>query len=253
MIDKIIRIAKIAGSEVMKVYNRSDDLTFGLYEKTDNTPVTHADWLSHQALVHFLKQLTPNIPIISEEQIPTWQTCRNWNYFWLIDPLDGTKEFLLRNGEFTINIAFIRHGEPIIGIIYVPVYNILYVASNYQAWKINDKGALCKISVRSSNRPIVVISRSHIDCDKQKLSNYLLNIKNHVIINVGSSFKFCLVAEGLAQFYPRFGFTKIWDTAAGHAIAKAAGASINDWNGHPLSYTNINEHFLNPSFQVSLY
>lgn len=253
MISRISHIIRIAGLEVMKIYTTSDNKTLGLYEKIDKTPVTTADLLSNQVIVYFLKQLTPDIPIISEEQIPDWKICRRWNYFWLIDPLDGTKEFLLKNGEFTINIAFIRHGEPIMGLIYVPAYNILYASDNYQSWKINNKGELFKISVKSSNRPVVVISRNDIDYHRQKLSTYLNSIKNHVVLNIGSSFKFCLVAEGSAQFYPRFGFTKIWDTAAGHVIAKAAGALVNDWDGYPLSYNKINKNFLNPFFQVSLY
>lgn len=253
MLKQIIHIARIAGSEIMKIYVKSYYSTISLSEKIDRSPVTDADLLSNQIIVFFLTQLTPNIPIISEEQLPEWTECRKWNYFWLIDPLDGTKEFLLRNGEFTVNIAFIRHGEPIMGIIYVPVYNIFYIADNRQAWKITDTGELLNISVKPSQYPIVVMSRTHINSDQQKLHNYLANIKNCKILYVGSSYKFCLIAEGSAQFYPRLTSTKIWDTAAGHAIAVAAGASVYDWYGFPLHYRNINKDFLNPFFQVSLY
>lgn len=253
MIEQISYIARVAGSEIMKIYTGSSSSKMDVYKKSDDSPVTSADLLSNQVIVHFLKRLTPNIPIISEEQMPSWNECKHWSYFWLVDPLDGTKEFLSRNGEFTVNIAFVRHGEPILGIIYLPVYNILYVADNGQAWKVNTQGILYKIAVKQSQRPIVVISRNHVDFDRKELYDYLINIENHVILSVGSSFKFCLVAEGLAQFYPRFSSTKIWDTAAGHAIVKAAGALINDWNGYPLNYRNINKNFLNPCFQVSLY
>lgn len=254
MIEQISRIVRLAGSEVMKIYTESGKFKIDSYKKSDQTPITNADLISHKIISYFLKRLTPNIPIISEEQIPEWNECRHWDYFWLIDPLDGTKEFLSRNGEFTINVAFIRHGEPIVGIIYLPAYNMLYVANDNQAWKTNNKGELLKISVKSSQNPVVVISRSHITIhDQKKLFHYLNNIKNPIVISVGSSFKFCLIAEGLAQFYPRFSATKIWDTAAGHAIVKAAGALVNDCHGVPLNYRNINEHFLNPCFQVSLY
>lgn len=252
-IEQVSYIARVAGSEIMKVYTGSSFSTLDIYEKSDQTPVTHADLLSNKVIIYFLKKLTPNIPIISEEQIPSWNECKSWNYFWLVDPLDGTKEFLLRNGEFTVNIAFIRHGEPILGIVYVPAYNILYVADNGQAWKVNAQGKLFKITVKKSQRPIIVISRNHVDCNQKELHDYLIDIENHMLLSVGSSFKFCLVAEGLAQFYPRFSSTKIWDTAAGHAIAKAAGASINDCNGYFLNYKNINKNFLNPCFRVSIY
>lgn len=253
IIEQISHIAYIAGLAIMKVYTEYSNLQFGVFKKPDHTPVTDADLFSNQIIVDLLRNLTPDIPVISEENLPIWEECRKWNYFWLVDPLDGTKEFLSRNGEFTVNIAFIRHGEPIIGVIYVPAYDILYTANNHYAWKINSKRKKSKICVKLSNHPIIVISRSHSADDQKKLKNYLKNIKNHTVFKIGSSLKFCLIAEGFAQFYPRFSATKIWDTAAGHVIAKSAGALINDWNGYPLNYQDFNKSFINSGFQVSLY
>lgn len=253
IIEQISQIARIAGAEIMKIYTGKNNVTIDTYKKIDQSPVTNADLYSHQIIVQLLHDLTPNIPIISEEGSPEWRECKRWKYFWVIDPLDGTKEFLSRNGEFTVNIAFIRHGEPIIGVIYVPVYNILYTANNHQAWKINSNGERLKISVKISNNPIVLISRNHIVDSQSKLDNYLMGIKNYTILNIGSSLKFGLIAEGSAQFYLRFSATKIWDTAAGHIIAKSAGALINDCTGYPLHYRNFNKFFVNPGFQVSLY
>ncbi|WP_159715526.1 3'(2'),5'-bisphosphate nucleotidase CysQ [Blochmannia endosymbiont of Camponotus nipponensis] len=251
MVEKISCIARVAGAEVMKIYNRSIKLY--RYKKLDTSPVTNADLFSHKIIMCLLKHLTPDIPILSEEDITKWKECRDKNCFWLIDPLDGTKDFLLHNGEFTVNIALIEYGQPIMGVVYVPVYNILYAADNGQVWKINSQGKRLNISVRTSHNPIVVMSRSNNICyDQYKLHNYLKTLKNYKIINIGSSFKFCLIAEGSVQFYPRFSYTKIWDTAAGHAIAMTAGAVVNDWYGNPLHYKNINRSFLNPGFQVSL-
>lgn len=254
MIEKIGYIAQIAGLEILKIY--TGNLKLETHSKLDKSPVTSADLRSNKIIVYLLKSLTPNIPILSEENFFSWKTCRDCSCFWLVDPLDGTKEFLLRNGEFTVNIAFIEHGQPVMGVIYVPAHNLLYAADNGQVWKINNYGKRINISVKSSECPIVVISRTNIyDSDQKKLRNYLfsLSLMNYKVICVGSSFKFCLIAEGSAQFYPRFSYTKIWDIAAGHAIVTAAGAVMCDWNGYSLSYQNISPSFLNPGFQVFSY
>ncbi|URJ23604.1 3'(2'),5'-bisphosphate nucleotidase CysQ [Blochmannia endosymbiont of Camponotus sp. C-003] len=253
MVEKVSYIARTAGIEIMRIYNGG--LKLNACKKLDTSPITNADLFSHKVIVYYLKNLTPKIPILSEEDITRWRECRDKNCFWLIDPLDGTQEFLLRNGEFTVNIAFIEYGQPIMGVVYVPVYNVLYAADNGQVWKINDRGEYINITVRMVRDPIIVMSRrsSDFSCDRYKLYNYLKKLKNYKIVNIGSSFKFCLIAEGSAQFYPRFSCTKIWDTAAGHVIARTAGAAVNDWNGKPLHYKNIDRSFLNPGFQVSSY
>lgn len=254
IIEQISYIAQVAGVEILKIYTGNKKLS--IFKKSDQSFITNADLWANQIIVYLLKRLTPSIPILSEENLSSWKICRDCNCFWLIDPLDGTKEFLSRNGEFTINIALIEYGQPVMGVIYVPVCNILYAADNGKAWKINNYGKRIDITIKYSRYPIVVISRTNFCSDKkQTLYNYLmfLGLDNYKIVSVGSSLKFCLIAEGSAQFYPRFSRTKIWDTAAGHAIAMAAGAVIRDWHGYPLYYNNFNSYFLNPGFQVSLY
>ncbi|URJ33293.1 3'(2'),5'-bisphosphate nucleotidase CysQ [Candidatus Blochmannia vicinus] len=251
MIEKISYIARIAGTEIMKIYN--GNLKLNAHQKLDKSPVTNADLLSHKIIMYALRNLTPEIPVLSEEDTTEWKVCRDKSCFWLIDPLDGTKEFLLRNGAFTVNIAFIEYGQPIMGVVYVPAYNILYAADNGKVWKINYRGERINIAVCASHYPMIVMSRNDVDYDQHRLYGYLKKFKNYKIINIGSSFKFCLIAEGSVHFYPRFSYTKIWDTAAGHVIAKSAGAIINDWDGNSLHYSNINRSFLNPGFQVSSY
>lgn len=251
MIEQISFIAQLAGLEILKIY--SGNIRLDIYKKRDQSPVTNADLYANQIIVYLLKRLTPNVPILSEENISTWKQCRDDNYFWLIDPLDGTKEFLLRNGEFTVNIAFIEHGIPVMGVIYAPVYNTLYAADNGQVWKINNFGKRINIATKSSKNPVVVVSKADVYNDCHRLHDYLISLGEHRLVNIGSSLKFCLIAEGSAQFYPRFSNTKIWDTAAGHVIAMTAGAMVCDWNGCPLYYGNINPYFLNPGFQVLLY
>ena len=155
-----------------------------------------------------LASIAPDIPQLSEEDPPAWEERRHWQRYWLIDPLDGTKEFINKNGEFTVNIALIEQGVPVLGVVYAPVQNILYSAANKQAWK----------ETCGQRLPI----------------------------------KFCLVAEGKAQLYPRFGPTHTWDTAAGHAIAIAAGAHVTDWKGVTLDYSP-RESLINPGFRVSIF
>lgn len=251
MVEQVSNIAKIAGLEVLKIY--ANNVKLNVYSKLDQSPVTNADLFANQIIIYLLKRLTPNVPILSEENFSAWQVYKDYNYFWLIDPLDGTKEFLLRNGEFTINIAFIECGQPVMGVIYIPVRNLLYVADNGKAWKINNRGERISIIAKKAFEcPVVVISRANVHRnDKKRLRDYLISLGNYKVVSMGSSLKFCLIADGSAQFYPRFSHTKIWDTAAGHAIAMAAGAVIHDWNGRPLCYKNINSCFLNPGFQVS--
>ncbi|MCL6408204.1 3'(2'),5'-bisphosphate nucleotidase CysQ, partial [Dickeya dadantii] len=156
--------------------------------------------------------------------------------------------FLNRNGEFTVNIALIENGQAVMGVVYVPVTGVMYSAADGKAWK-EDNGQRQQISVKQAYPPLVVVSRSHAD---RELKDYLSQLGEHQTVAIGSSLKFCLVAEGEAQLYPRFGPTNIWDTAAGHAVAVAAGAQIHDWQGQPLSYTP-RESFLNPGFRVSLF
>ena len=213
MLDQVCQLARNAGDAIMQVYDGTKPMD--VVSKADNSPVTAADIAAHTVIMDGLRTLTPDIPVLSEEDPPGWEVRQHWQRYWLVDPLDGTKEFIKRNGEFTVNIALIDHGKPILGVVYAPVMNVMYSAAEGKAWK-EECGVRKQIQVRDA-RP-----------------------------------KFCLVAEGQAQLYPRFGPTNIWDTAAGHAVAAAAGAHVHDWQGKPLDYTP-RESFLNPGFRVSIY
>ncbi|MDF7680024.1 3'(2'),5'-bisphosphate nucleotidase CysQ [Enterobacteriaceae bacterium ESL0689] len=246
MLGQISQIARTAGHAIMAVYNGEKPVNMTL--KADDSPVTAADVAAHEVILHGLQTLTPDIPVLSEEAPEKWPVRQHWQRYWLVDPLDGTKEFIKRNGEFTVNIALIEQGKPVLGVIYVPVFQVLYCAAAGRAYK-EEKGVRQPIQVRDSQPPRIVISHSHAN-DRQ-LQAYLAEIGEHQTTSIGSSLKFCLVAEGAAQIYPRFGPTNIWDTAAGHAIALAAGAHIRDWQGAELDYTP-RESFLNPGFRVSV-
>lgn len=246
MLEKICQLSREAGAAIMAVYNGEQPLD--VTQKKDDSPVTAADLAAHHIIQRGLAALTPDIPLLSEEDPPTWEVRQNWTRYWLVDPLDGTKEFLNRNGEFTVNIALIEDGQAVMGVVYAPAIDVLYLAERGKAWK-EEKGHLQEIGVSNAHPPLVVVSRSHSD---EELKDYLKQLGEHQTVSVGSSLKFCLVAEGKAQLYPRFGPTNIWDTAAGHAVAVAAGAQIHDWQGRPLLYTP-RESFLNPGFRVSLF
>lgn len=246
MLEQICRLAREAGAAIMVVYQGEKPLDVTV--KKDDSPVTAADLAAHRIIKHGLAQLTPEIPLLSEEDPPAWEVRRHWQRYWLVDPLDGTKEFLLRNGEFTVNIALIENGQPVMGVVYAPVPDVLYGASEGKAWK-EEGGRSQQIQVCDARPLQVVVSRSHSD---DELRDYLAQLGDHQTVAVGSSLKFCLVAEGRAQLYPRFGPTCIWDTAAGHAVAAAAGALVHDWQGKSLLY-QPRESFLNPGFRVSLF
>lgn len=247
MLEQICQLAREAGDAIMQVYQGEKPLD--ATSKSDDSPVTAADIAAHRIIVSGLQRLAADIPVISEEDPPAWEVRQHWTRYWLVDPLDGTKEFLKRNGEFTVNIALIDAGKPVMGVVYAPVPNTLYAAADGKAWK-EECGVRKEIQVRDARPPRVVVSRSHGGDDEMK--EYLQQLGEHQTTSVGSSLKFCLVAEGEAQLYPRFGPTNIWDTAAGHAVAVAAGAQVHDWQGKTLDYTP-RESFLNPGFRVSSY
>jgi 3'(2'), 5'-bisphosphate nucleotidase len=246
MLEQICQLARVAGAAIMDVYQGEKPLE--ATQKSDDSPVTAADIAAHTIILKGLQTLTPEIPVLSEEDPQSWETRQHWQRYWLVDPLDGTKEFLKRNGEFTVNIALIEKGKAVLGVVYAPVLNVMYSAAEGKAWK-EENGVRNQIQVRDARPPLVVISRSHSD---DELKEYLHQLGEHQTTSIGSSLKFCLVAEGQAQLYPRFGPTNIWDTAAGHAVAAAAGAHVHDWQGKPLDYTP-RESFLNPGFRVSIY
>ena len=248
MLEQICQLARDAGDAIMAVYDGEQPLD--ARHKQDDSPVTAADIAAHNVIKAGLKKLDPQTPMLSEEDPQSWSERQNWTRYWLVDPLDGTKEFLKRNGEFTVNIALIEDGIPVLGVVYVPVTKVMYSAAEGKAWK-EEQGVRQQIEVKEAHPPLVVVSRSHFSNDPE-LQDHLAQLGEHQTVAIGSSLKFCLVAEGAAQLYPRFGPTNIWDTGAGHAVALAAGAQVHDWKGQTLTYAP-RESFLNPGFRVSLF
>lgn len=250
-IEKLLSIAKEAGEATLEIYNKDFDIEI----KDDRSPLTEADRRSNEIIISRLSEAYPQIPFISEETKQTpFETRKKWTFLWLIDPLDGTKEFIKRNGEFTINIALIEKQTPIIGVIYAPAINVLYYAQKGKgSFKIENEVTAKPIqsSVPSSKDKLVVVgSRSH---GGETLSEFIKKKKEEYkeveLISSGSSLKFCLVAEGKADIYPRTGPTYEWDTAAGHAIILESGKSVYDFHsGEPLVYNK--EELLNPWFIV---
>ncbi len=234
-----IKASIYAGKEILKVY----ESTFSVETKDDKSPLTLADKESHQKIKSMLEET--NIPILSEEgKIFTYEERKNWNPLWIVDPLDGTKEFIKRNGEFTVNIALIDQKKPVIGVIYVPVQNILYFGSKETgSYKLNLEQTIpssleeciniaqkLPISI-NKNTYVVVASRSHMSEETEAFINTLKKEKGDVALtSMGSSLKICLVAEGKADVYPRFAPTMEWDTAAGHAIVKFSGKQFIDYS-----------------------
>ena len=219
-----ISAAISGGEEIMKIYNQD----FHVFKKDDNSPLTIADKNANEIIENQLQET--QIPILSEEgKHAPYSERKLWKYLWIVDPLDGTKEFVKRNGEFTVNIALVENGVPTMGIIYVPVTKVLYYGSSSGAFKkVNEKVVRLPINNERSSY-VVVGSRSH---HSNETAEYFKVLKkkheNLEIISIGSSLKICLVAEGIADIYPRFAPTMEWDIAAGHAVLKAAGKSVVD-------------------------
>ncbi|MGS0692246.1 3'(2'),5'-bisphosphate nucleotidase CysQ [Shewanella sp. 0m-4] len=239
-------IAIEAGDAIMAIYAKDD---LGVITKADDSPVTAADLASHQVIVQRLKQLTPDIPVMSEESTNIdWQERRHWQSYWLIDPLDGTKEFIKRNGEFTVNIAFIQNHRAVAGVVYAPVLDKCFYGSLGSGAWLQQAGStrpLTKVSQSTSVIPRIVGSRSHVS---PGLQAYLQEIGEHEMTSVGSSLKFCLLAEGEADIYPRLGLTSEWDTAAAQAVLESAGGKVMQYDTDvPLDY-NQKEDILNPYF-----
>jgi 3'(2'), 5'-bisphosphate nucleotidase len=246
-LDSVIEIAKMAGERILDIYNDAD-LSEVVDYKADDSPLTLADKASNEVIVPGLKAAYPLIPILSEEskQIP-YEERKNWKTFWLVDPLDGTKEFIKKNGEFTVNIALIHDGLPMLGVIYVPAKDITYFGvNNEDAFKQEGDAKPANISVNNKSRNrIAVRSRSHASPEEDELlEKYGVTDS----ISVGSSLKFCMVAEGKADIYYRHGPTMEWDTAAGHAILAAAGGRVFKGNEAKEPFTYNKQDLLNPSF-----
>ena len=263
LIETAICASLDAGKEILKVYNTSD---FNIQIKSDNSPLTLADELAHNAIINKLAET--KIPVLSEEgSKDDYEIRSKWEYFWLVDPLDGTKEFIKRNNEFTVNIALIHNDTPVMGVIYVPVYEELYFASKETgSFKKENLPSVCdkpvilqdfintsvKLPVKETNHKFTVVgSRSHMSAETIDYIDKLKKKHNDIeIISKGSSLKLCMVAEGRADVYPRFGPTMEWDTGAGHAIALYAGFNVTMIDEKsPLQYNK--KELLNPWFIVN--
>ncbi|MCE2594560.1 3'(2'),5'-bisphosphate nucleotidase CysQ [Motilimonas cestriensis] len=249
LIDKpiadICDIARLAGEAILEIYQRD----FEVQTKSDQSPLTEADLAAHNVIVKGLQAATPDIPILSEEAADiSWQVRQTWQTFWLVDPLDGTKEFIKKNGEFTVNIALIHNNKPVLGVVYAPVLDKLYFADENGSF-LTENGATRRLKVEApavGETVKIVGSRSHPSPD---LAEYLTRFENYEMVPVGSSLKFCMVAEGAAHIYPRLGPTMNWDTGAGHCVAEQAGATVCQLDGSALLY-NHQESLLNPYFEV---
>ncbi len=246
LLPQVARIGRDAGAAILEVYAREFDVT----QKADSSPLTLADMRSHEIIVNALHALTPDIPILSEEasDIP-FEVRSQWVRYWLVDPLDGTKEFVSRNGEFTVNIALIERHAPVLGVVFVPVRDTIYMAtraSGATSQTANEAPRTIQTTSPAATPLRIVGSRSHRD---DTLAKYLPRLEPYELVSIGSSLKFCLVAEGSADFYPRFGPTSEWDTAAAQAIVEAAGGAVITLDGNPLSY-NTKAELLNPHFLV---
>lgn len=242
----VVELARTAGERIMEVY-RSD---FAVAHKDDRSPLTEADMAAHDIIVAGLKLLTPHIPVLSEEDaVVAFAERRNWPWFWLVDPLDGTREFIKRNGEFTVNIALIEGHNPVLGVIHVPVSEVCYMASQgHGAFRQERHGQPMPINVRSwdGGRITIAGSRSHND---GRFDAFIAQFNDVELLNIGSSLKSCLVAEGNIDIYARFGPTSEWDTAAAQCIVEEAGGCFTNLQLEPLRY-NCKDSLLNPHFLV---
>jgi 3'(2'), 5'-bisphosphate nucleotidase len=242
---RVAAIARAAGGEILEVYAQGETAAT---LKADDSPLTAADLRSQRLIVSALAALTPGVPVLSEEaDRPPWAERSRWTRHWLVDPLDGTREFLSRNGEFTVNIALIEAHAPVLGIVHVPVSDTTYRGIPGEgAWREagGEPAQALHAAMRAADPVRVVGSRSHRG---DSLARFLERLGPHELKAVGSSLKFCMIAEGAADVYPRLGPTSEWDTAAGHAVAVAAGATVVELDGRPLSY-NRREGLLNPFF-----
>ncbi|MFL1464674.1 3'(2'),5'-bisphosphate nucleotidase CysQ [Marinobacter sp. HN1S83] len=241
----IIRIADEAGERILPIYE-SD---FEVHYKEDQSPITAADMASHDVIVKGLESLTPDIPILSEEgaSIP-WDERKHWRRFWLIDPIDGTKEFTQRTGEFTVNIALIEDGEPVMGVVTAPALKEAFWGIKGEgAYKRDHAGEVSPIQVVAPTAAKrVVASKNHMN---DATRSFIDKLGEHELVQAGSSLKFCRLAEGLADIYPRLGPTCEWDTGAAHAVLIAAGGKVETLEGLPLKYGK--EDVLNPHFIAS--
>ncbi|MFT4799826.1 MAG: 3'(2'), 5'-bisphosphate nucleotidase [Candidatus Azotimanducaceae bacterium] len=250
LLEGMAKIARQAGAAILEVYDRAD---FSIETKADDSPLTAADLAAHNIIIAALAELAPDIPVLSEESDEiSFAERSSWTTYFLVDPLDGTKEFINRNGEFTVNIALIEHHKPVLGAVYVPVQDKLYLG-NVETLEARretvDGSEPIRIRQVKDQNITVVASRRH---GSDALVSLMANLAQRFDVateNVGSSLKFCLIAEGEADLYPRFAPTSEWDTGAAQALVVAAGGQVVNLDFEPLDY-NAKENILNPHFVV---
>ena len=244
-LEKIVNIAQIAGSAIMEIYKKD----FKVEYKDDKSPLTEADIKANDIICSMLYKLYPNIPIMSEENKQVeYKIRKNWEFYWCIDPIDGTKEFINKNGEFTVNIALIHNNKPVLGVVYAPVINEMYKAKEGNGAYKND----IKLPIYKNNnlkeKATVVASKSHLSKETQEFIDDI-DAKKIIQVSKGSSLKLCMVAVGIADIYPRLSPTMEWDTAAADAIVRESGKKTLQFsNNKPLDYNKLD--LLNPWFLV---
>ena len=245
-IQNIVTIAKEAGKAIMQVYKQDFEVEY----KQDNSPLTLADKKANDIIEDGLNQLSVNLPILSEEgdDIP-YENRKHWEYFWLVDPLDGTKEFVKKNGEFTVNIALIHKDTPVLGVVYAPALGTCYWAKQGEGAFKDGQNLPLKAEIQHNTYKIVA-SRSHMSDETQAFIGAIDTQKEKKLISIGSSLKICLVAEGEADIYPRLGPTMEWDTGAAHAILRESGHEIYCHNSGRILKYNLKRSLLNPYFIV---
>jgi 3'(2'), 5'-bisphosphate nucleotidase len=242
----VFEIAEKAGKAVMEIYQ--SDRSLSIQTKSDNTPVTEADLAAHDIILAALMVLTPDLPVLSEESTSvSFAERQKWECYWLIDPLDGTKEFIDRTDQFSINIALILNHIPVLGMVYSPVEEVAYEACRgFGAFKRYRDGTYDYLETVPHQRPVrLVLSRRHGNRTREFLSHF----GEHEILHCGSALKFGWVAEGKADIYPRLGNTSEWDTAAGQCVVEEAGGRVIDFQGQDLRY-NTRDSLINPPFLV---
>ena len=232
--DELRRIARDAGARIMDLYGAQADW------KSDGSPVTAADHAAQEVITAGLHAITPNVPVLSEEgKTIEYPARKNWARLWVVDPLDGTKEFLKQSGEFTVNIALVENGEPVLGIVHAPAIDASWVGHRggpALAFR-GDERTIIRCSAKAASPVRLAVSRDHLGESEKALMDHLAPTE---IVSAGSSLKFCLIAEGRADLYPRFVPTMEWDTAAAQAVLEAAGGQVTDRAGAPLQYNREN-------------
>lgn len=246
-IAEVVAIAKVAGKKILELYESDVAVT----SKEDDTPLTEADLAANQIIITQLQSLSPDLPILTEESCGIPFAERNeWNTYWLVDPLDGTREFIKHNGEFSVNIGLIQNGVSVLGVVHAPVLGITYWARRgYGAFKQTGDGEPESISVRTAPKKGVTVARSRAPLTTGLLKRFLDKLGEYKVVSMGSALKSCLVAEGRADVYARLGPTSEWDTGAAQCIVEEAGGHITDTKMQDLRY-NTKDSLLNPHFFV---